>query len=54
MLNTPIFRSTVQTVSGINIYPTWPMLYRAGNDALKWLGELAKYHYAIHSYCFRR
>ena len=30
------------------------MLYRTGNDALKRLGKLAGYHYAIHSYCFRR
>jgi hypothetical protein len=30
------------------------MLYRTGNDALKRLGELAGYRYAIHSYCFRR
>ena len=54
MLNTPIFRSTVQTVSGVDTHPIRPMLYRTANDALKWLGELAGYRYAIHSYCFRR
>lgn len=54
MLNTPTFRSTVQTVSGVDTHPIRPMLYRTGNDALKQLGELAGYRYAIHSYCFRR
>ena len=52
MLNTPIFRSTVQTVSGVDTHPTRPMLYRTSNDDLKWLGELTGYRYTIHSYCF--
>src|SRR5271155_306879 len=54
MWNTPIFRSTVQTVSGVHTHPTRPMLYRTANDALKTLGELAGYRYPIHYYCFRR
>ena len=52
MWNTPIFRSTVQTGSGVYTYPTRPMLYRTANDALKRLGELAGYRYLIH-YSFR-
>ena len=54
MLNTPIFRSTVQTVSSVRTHPTRPMLYRTANDALKRLGEIAGYRYPIHYYCFRR
>ena len=52
--NTPICRSTVQTVSGVHTHPTRPMLYHTANDALKRLGELAGYRYPIHYYCFRR
>ena len=54
MLNTPIFRGTVQTVSGVHTHPTRPMLYHTANDALKRLGEIAGYRYPIHYYCFRR
>jgi Protein of unknown function (DUF3435) len=54
MWNTPIFRSTFQTVSGVHTHPTRPMLYRTANDALKRLGEMAGYRYPIHFYCFRR
>src|ERR1700733_9165122 len=54
MLNTPIFRSTLQTVSGVHTHPTRPMSYSTANDALKGLGELAGYRYPIHCYCFRR
>jgi hypothetical protein len=54
MWNTPIFRSTFLTVSGVHTYPTRPMLYRTANDALKRLGEMAGYRYPIHFYCFRR
>jgi hypothetical protein len=45
MWNTPIFRSTVQTISGIYIRPTQPIPYRTANDALKRPGELAGYRY---------
>jgi hypothetical protein len=54
MFNTPIFRSTVQTVSGVHTHPTRPMFYSTANDGLKSLGELAGYRYPIHYYCFRR
>jgi hypothetical protein len=54
MSNTPIFRRTVQTVSGVNTHPTLPMLYRTANEALKRLGELAGFRYPLHLYCFRR
>jgi hypothetical protein len=54
MLNTPIFRGTVQTVSGVHTHPTRPMLYHTANDALKRLREIAGYRYPIHYYCFRR
>jgi hypothetical protein len=54
MWNTPICRSTVQTVSGVHTHPTRPMLYYTANDALKRLGELAGYRCPIHYYCFRR
>jgi len=54
MLSTPIFRSTVQTVSGVHTHPTRPMLYPIANEALKRLGEIAGYRYPIHYYCFRR
>lgn len=37
MWNTPICRTTVQTVSGVHNHPTWLMLYRTANDALKLL-----------------
>jgi Protein of unknown function (DUF3435) len=54
MWNTPIFRSTFLTVSGVHTHPTRLMLYRTANDALKRLGEMAGYRYPIHFYCFRR
>jgi Protein of unknown function (DUF3435) len=54
MWSIPIFRSTVKTVSDISTHPTWPMLYRTANDALKRLGETAGYRHPIHYYCFRR
>ena len=54
MWNTPIFRSTVQTVSGVHTHLTRPMLYRTAINALKQLGESAGYRHPIHYYCFRR
>jgi len=54
MHNIPIFRSTVQTESGVFTHPTRPMSYPAANNALKRLGEIAGYRYPIHYYCFRR
>jgi hypothetical protein len=41
MLNTSIFRNTVQSVSSVHTNPSRPMLYRTANDALKRLGEIA-------------
>ena len=41
MLNTSIFRNTVQSVSSVHTNPARPMLYRTANDALKRLGEIA-------------
>jgi hypothetical protein len=54
MCSIPIFRSTVQTVSGVSTHPTHPMPYCVANDALKRLGEAAGYRCPIHFYCFRR
>jgi hypothetical protein len=54
MWNTPICRSTVQTMSGVHTHPARPMPYCTANDALKRLGEVAGYGYLIHYYCFRR
>jgi hypothetical protein len=54
ILNTPIFRSTVQAASGVHTHPTRPMLYHTTNDALKRLEEIAGYRYPIHYYYFRR
>jgi hypothetical protein len=54
MRDTPIFRRTIRTVSGVYTHPTLPMQYHTANDALKRLGEIAGYQYAIHYYCFRR
>lgn len=54
MQNIPIFRGTVRTESGVSTHPTRPMSYRAANNALKRLGEIAGYRYPIHYYCFRR
>ena len=34
MWDIPIFRRTIQTVSGIHTHPTQPMQYRTANDAL--------------------
>jgi hypothetical protein len=53
MWNTPICRTTVQTVSGVHTHSTRPMLYRTANDALKLLGEIAGYFHLIHYCCFR-
>ena len=47
MWNTPIFRSTVQTVSAIHTHPTRPMLYHTANNYLKRLGEIAGYRYRL-------
>ena len=41
MLNTPIFRNTVQSVSSVHTNPARPMLDRTAIDALKRLGEIA-------------
>jgi hypothetical protein len=54
ILNTPIFRGTVKTVSGVYTYLTRIMLYRVANEGLKRLGELVGYYNLIHYYCFRR
>ena len=54
MRDTPIFRRIIWTASGVYTHPTLPMLYHIANDALKQLGEIAGYQYAIHYYCFRR
>src|SRR5438270_13606040 len=54
MRGTSIFRRTIRTVSGVYTHPTLPMQYHTANDALKRLGEIAGYQYAIHYYCFRR
>ena len=52
--NTPIFRGTVNTKSGVYTHPTCTMSYLVVNESLKRLGELAGYRYPIHYYCFRR
>jgi hypothetical protein len=54
MRGTSIFRRTIRAVSGVYTHPTLPMQYHTANDALKRLGEIAGYQYAIHYYCFRR
>jgi hypothetical protein len=48
MWNTPICRSTVQTISSVHTHLTQPMLYHTANDALKRLGEVAGYRYLNH------
>ena len=41
MSNTPIFRSTAKTVSGVHTHPTRTISYRVANEGLRRLGELA-------------
>src|SRR5947209_20334426 len=53
MWNTPIFRSTVQTVAGVHTHPPRPMLHPYSQWRPKTLGEFAWYHYPIHYYCLR-